>query len=273
MFCVIQEIQLKKPNLNGEYREYEVTSMAFTIDGEQITTYSYDPIKASGRFERPHRDAYRISLHQSYRQDGKVKKRQYSICTVSYYELVSEFWSMYDVLETGIQKAAKASGQDFGVLYDLVESKVQKLHDRIQRDFRKSDEYKAERARKKMQKDYAKRKKAFAKEYGVLESEYDHIYDIFGNLMQAEYLKKLCSERDSRRSYYEESYSNYNSRFSDDYGGYGISQSSTYTETDKTMLKEFYKSLSKKYHPDLNPDKDTTRQMQLLNRLKEGWGI
>ena len=39
------------------------------------------------------------------------------------------------------------------------------------------------------------------------------------------------------------------------------------------MLKQFYKVLSKKYHPDLNPGKDTTAEMQLLNRLKQGWGI
>ena len=39
------------------------------------------------------------------------------------------------------------------------------------------------------------------------------------------------------------------------------------------MLKEFYRKLSKLYHPDLNPDKDTTAQMQVLNKLKEHWGV
>lgn len=42
---------------------------------------------------------------------------------------------------------------------------------------------------------------------------------------------------------------------------------------ETAMLKQFYKVLSKKYHPDLNPGKDTTAEMQLLNRLKQGWGI
>ena len=39
------------------------------------------------------------------------------------------------------------------------------------------------------------------------------------------------------------------------------------------ILKRFYRSLSKTYHPDLNPGKDTTAAMQLLNRLKETWGV
>lgn len=44
-------------------------------------------------------------------------------------------------------------------------------------------------------------------------------------------------------------------------------------EKETDMLEEFYKKLSKIYHPDLNPGTDTTAQMQLLNRLKESWKI
>ena len=39
------------------------------------------------------------------------------------------------------------------------------------------------------------------------------------------------------------------------------------------MLKKFYRSLSKTYHPDLNPNEDTTEAMKLLNKLKEQWGV
>lgn len=28
-----------------------------------------------------------------------------------------------------------------------------------------------------------------------------------------------------------------------------------------------------KFHPDVNPDNDTTKEMQLLNKLKESWGL
>lgn len=39
------------------------------------------------------------------------------------------------------------------------------------------------------------------------------------------------------------------------------------------MLKQFYKALPMKFHPDMNMGEDTTKQMQLLNKLKEDWGV
>lgn len=36
-------------------------------------------------------------------------------------------------------------------------------------------------------------------------------------------------------------------------------------------MKQFYRELSKKFHPDANPDTDTSQQMQLLNQLKNEW--
>lgn len=56
-------------------------------------------------------------------------------------------------------------------------------------------------------------------------------------------------------------------------GSYSAAPSSNYTDDETAMLKQFYKVLSKKYHPDLNPGRDTTAEMQLLNRLKQIWGI
>ena len=44
-------------------------------------------------------------------------------------------------------------------------------------------------------------------------------------------------------------------------------------EDNKAMLKKFYRTLSKAYHPDSNPDKDTSEEMKLLNQLKSDWGV
>ncbi len=80
MFCVIQEVRRKKPDPYGEYKEIEVYKNSWTVEGKPPTwSWRY----TGGRYERPHLEAYKITLHQSYREDGKVKKRQYSVCTMS----------------------------------------------------------------------------------------------------------------------------------------------------------------------------------------------
>ena len=56
-------------------------------------------------------------------------------------------------------------------------------------------------------------------------------------------------------------------------GSYSAPSVGTYTEAETAILKKFYRSLSKTYHPDLNPGLDTTAEMQLLNKLKEAWGV
>lgn len=76
MFVVVQEIQLKKPNQYGAYREYEVCSFSASKANNGLHTwYRYKPIVESGRFERPNKTAYKISIHRSYRENGKVKKK------------------------------------------------------------------------------------------------------------------------------------------------------------------------------------------------------
>ena len=73
-----------------------------------------------------------------------------------------------------------------------------------------------------------------------------------------------------QRSYYDNFYSNYSNNKNSSYAGIF---SSNYTEEEKKIFKEFYRTLSKKFHPDANPDMDTSRQMKLLNRLKSDWGV
>ena len=42
---------------------------------------------------------------------------------------------------------------------------------------------------------------------------------------------------------------------------------------EKESLRKQYYKISRKYHPDSNPDTDTSSHMQLINKLKEQWGI
>ena len=61
-------------------------------------------------------------------------------------------------------------------------------------------------------------------------------------------------------------------KIQEDFSSYTIPQRSTYTDEQRDMLEEFYKVLAKKFRPDLNHDRDTTAEMQLLNSLKSKRG-
>ncbi len=277
MFVVIQEVQLKKPNTNGAYKEYEVSSMTFTFDGVTKTNYSYYPKYDSGRFERPHREAYKISVHHNYRENGKVRTKQCVLGTISYYA-IAEDWGLYDYVSSGLDRAAEMFS-DTDNLYDLVEAKIKPIQEKIKREYHKTEEYKVTKERDQVQKKHQKSKTAFAKKYSVDAGEYDYCYNVFGEVMNQAYLDQIIQRATAYSSYRSNGYStytagnSYSNYSSAGYGSYSIPTCSNHTEEEKQYLKQFYKVLSLKFHPDLNPDKDTTKEMQLLNKLKENWKI
>ena len=88
--------------------------------------------------------------------------------------------------------------------------------------------------------------------------------------MDEQYLNRIIQQYEAARSYRESQRSSYREYR---YSSYSVPSSSTYSDDDRAVLKKFYRELSKIYHPDLNPGVDTTAQMQVLNRLKEQWGV
>lgn len=272
MYCVVQVIQHRKPNVHGEYREYEVSSMTIQFpDGTSKTHYSYYPRYEAGRFDRPHRESFKISIHESRREGGRVCKKQCAIGTVGYYDLVE--WGLYEYIDRGINRAVEMFDADYETLYKLVEDKMQPITDKVKKEFHRSEEYKARRQREKLEKSYQKAKKQFGDRYGVDPDEYDYCFNIFGELMDKAYFDQIVrqyEQRETYRSYRSSGHSTYEQR---GYGGYYTQNISTYSEDELAILKQFYRSLIKTYHPDLNPGRDTTAQMQLLNRLKELWGV
>ena len=103
MFCAIQQVMLKKSNRYGTYCEIEPYQNEWRIAGdERPCTWAWR--YTGGRFERPHREAYKITIHHSYRENGVVRKHQYSICTMSYYDIVE--YSLYDCGDSRIKATA-----------------------------------------------------------------------------------------------------------------------------------------------------------------------
>ena len=278
MFAVIQEVETKKPS-KGNAKSLEVYESCFTVNGTEYCYYRYR--KSDDCFERPIRKAYRISVRESFRKDGKVRQKQVSICTIGYYDVVDLGDWIGDYVRGSLKTKADALGITEKELSDMIYEKWQPVVDWIRKEYAQTEEYAASQEHSRIIKAWTEKREAFAQKYGADQDEYDKCYDVFGTLRNPEYLEKIKSDckarkeyekrsQEYRRSYHDNFHSNYNSGESSSYGGIF---SNNYTSEDKETLKQFYRVLSKKFHPDANPDMDTSRQMQLLNRLKSDWGV
>lgn len=269
MYCVIQEIRRKKPDKFGAYRELEAYQNQWRIDDRPFTwSYQY----TGGRFERPHLEAYKISIHHSYRENGVARKHQYPIRTMSYYDIVE--YSLYDCADSSIQATADKLGMEAAELYEIIEAKLEPLRERIEAEFHQSAEYITHQEHERIIADHLTAQNKFCSRYGVDKDDYCRCYDVFGVLRNRVYLEQIKAAHKARKQAERDRWSSYRESWSGTYSGsYSAPYVSTYTEADRAILKQFYRSLSKLYHPDLHPGEDFTAQMQLLNRLKELWGV
>lgn len=273
MFCVIQEIETKKANKNGYSKEIISEFSKMSVNGEDLSHWWY--YYSHEKFERPVKKAYKISIHHSYRENGKVKKKQFVLCTINYYELATDsFWGLYDCCNSKIQEVAKILNVDADLVYNMAQEKIESLQDKIREEFSQTEEYKTHEEHERITTIYLANKIQFAEKYNVDKTEYDRCYDVFGTLQNPEYLKKIEQEAEFRKKYEEQARS-YREKFYDNYtnSSYFNYEFSNHKEENKDIYNQFYKVLAKKFHPDANPDKDTTVEMTVLNQLKAEWGL
>lgn len=267
MYCVIQEIELRKENPYGHYKELEVYKNKWFINGMDGGSYSY---RYDGeRFKRLIKKAYKISLHKSYREDGKVKKKQYSVCTMSYYDLLE--FSLYDCASGRIERLSEELKMNEDDIYNLIYSKLDLLIEKVEKEYHQTEEYKTHKKHEDILKKYREEKQKFEDEYSS--DSYDYYYDVFGVLRESEKFEAFKQQYEASKTYqssYQESYySNYNSyNFN---SSYSTKKQSNYTEEEKGYLKKIYRAAAAKLHPDVI--KDDGEGMKFLNDLKEQWGI
>ncbi len=264
MYCVIQEVMLKKVKLYGEYKEIKVFETRWSYDGNENVTYGYT--YAGERFERPIKKAYKISIHESYRENGKVKKKQWVIGTMDYYYIATFGGYIGDCCN--LEERADTIGITTDELYDIVAVKLDLLIEQIKKEYQKTEEYKTYEEHRQIINKYLQAKEEFKNKYGS--DSYDCYYDVFGVLREKErfeaFKKQYEASQDQQRSYYENFKSNYNNDFS----SYFNSKQSNYTDKEKEYLKKIYKAAAIKLHPDITGDNEG---MQFLNELKEQWNI
>jgi hypothetical protein len=269
MYCVIQKIQNKKPNGYGERKEIKISSTTWSMGDEPPKTKYYYTY-SDERFERPILDAYKISIHESYRDNGKVKKKQWVICTMGYYDFIDS-WVGDHVVEGILEEKLDEMGIGKHELWDMVYGKLTPIEENILKEFEKTEESKAKKEHEKILKEHQRVKEAFEKKYG--QDTYDYCYDVLGTLRNKEYLKQVKGDYESQQQYKSSSYYDSGSNnYSDyDFSSYFKKQHSTYNEEEKENLKKIYKALALKFHPDMTKDDGT--MMKLVNKLKGEWGI
>jgi len=265
---------MKSSNSVGRGKELCVTTSNWTVNGVPYTSYGYT--YSDEKFERPIKAAYKITLHdKSYRDDkGIVRKKQYYVTTIKYYDLVDFSWSDC-IISSKIDNIAEEIGIESEIVWTEIEKKLDVLEDKVKKEFAQTEEYKVHEKHKAVLKKYQVKKRQFVEKYEVQENEYDRCYDIFGVLRNSEYLEKIKKEYQSRKEYEEQSRSyqrDYQRKYNNYSGSYGTSSfnSGLSSEKEKEYLKKFYKVLAMKFHPDIIGDNEP---MQFLNKLKETWGI
>lgn len=268
MYCVIQKVTNKKLNPHGNSKELLVdwTTIIYP-DGRKETKYYYR--SSPEKFERPIKDAYKISIHKSYRENGQVRKNQWVICTMSYYDLVYN-WPGECLLQRELNKKLKEMEITEEQLWDMVYQKLDMIVDEIKKEYEQTEEYKTHLKHEEILSKYRNTKYEFEKVYGS--DTYDYCYDIFGTLRNKEYLEQLKVQKKTQEEYQKQSYENFRQNYSNyDFGGFSVGNVSSYTDEEKGMLKKIYKIAAKNVHPDITNDDGS--MMKFLTKLKEQWGI
>lgn len=270
MYCVIQEIQNKMAPRQPTSKRIEVSSYTMSFGStEPYTQYYYS--NSAEKFERPIKTAYKISIHRSYRDNGVVKKKQVSICTMGYYDLL-ESWPGDFLCSDTLNKKLEELRISEEELWNMVYLKLNPLIEKVTSEFQLTEEYKAKQEQKKIIEAYQTSKKALEDKYGT--GTYDRVYDVFGELRNKAYLDELKKNYEAQQqykgSYQEHTYSNYDYSKSSYFG----TTSSTYTSEEKELIEEIvslgFKAAAKKYHPDINPNlENATELFQQLNSVKD----
>ena len=266
IYCIIQEIENKKLNPWGEPKELEVYCWNFS--GEIVYAYKH----SDERYERPIKTAYKVTMRESKRIDGKVKAKIWTLRTIGYYNLAE--YGYYEDVEKPLQRISEETGIPWDELYTIVENKLEPLYERVRAEYEQTEEYKARQEHSAITRKYAADKAVFEKKYGT--NTYARCYDVFGNLRNEEYLKQL----ERNHSYYEKQQNNYDwSRYQEYFknnynnsSSYQQSIGSNYNEEDNAKLKKCFKVLAKYFHPD-SPTGDTELMQFINDKLKKEWNL
>ncbi len=216
-------------------------------------------------FEREPKEKYRITLNQSYRQDGKVLKNQWHVSTVSYWDIVDnhitsiEFEWLKPSWEFLTEHTAerlnrispKATRAQIEWAYNMILTKMQPIQKAVIEDYQQSEEYKWLHVNVRIRIDQRARQEAKRQR-------------------EWEQREREARERAEEARRTEERYRKYSGSRNNN-AGCGPSDplsglSPEERELAKQIIKEGFRKTATKCHPDVGGDTD---KMQSLNKVNE----
>ena len=259
MFCAIRKFKNKKSSIGNSKRLEVYTSKYEHEPTKYCYTYSHE------KFERPPKDTYLISIQHSYRENGKVQKKQWKVFTINYYELVENYtsWKHY-ICPEDLNELLEELDLTITQLERMINVKLHPLLEELQAEWEQSNEFQTTYKIQRIIEKHQKKKAIFEEKWG--KDTYDYIYDVFGKLRNEDYLNWLEHKNHQSRHYHDHEQHN------TDQNNSSLRNSSAlkYTEAEQRWLKKFYRTLAKEFHPDVSGD---TEAMVLINKLKKDWKI
>lgn len=263
MFVSFQKKQRKQPDKYGAPLRIKL------VENEEKGYYGYR--MSEERFLRNNMDVYQFRLNHSYREDGKVKKKQWNLASMSYYDIATLDFSDYTT-DKRIRVIATDAGITAERLWNMIFDKFYPLQNQIVEEFEASEEYQTEQQHLQLIKEYEARRSAFESIYGF--NTYKKCYDFNGTLRNPTLFEQLKHKTEQKRQreeeYREQSDRARYERFKDKSSSYIKGGNATHSEQERDWLKQIYRMASKKFHPDAG---GTEEQMKFLTKLKEQWGL
>lgn len=269
MKCIIREREQKESHSIGEPKEILVDSREWEYEGHHGHSYSYH--MSQERFERNNGMRYYIYIEKE--STTKEDTQEVLLGVIGYYDFV-EFGYEDCIGERKLENTAKELNTSSEELLATIREPLGKLQATIREEFSRTEEAHAKKEHEEILEKYHKAKRDFSLQYGFPARDYDRCYNVFGQLMDAEYLGRLKQRLKDREQMKFESKRFRKEQSQKRFHEYLHSSTSVdYSEDEQVMLSKFYKLLAKKYHPDANPGLDTSEEMTLLNKLKRQWKV
>ena len=268
MFCAIRKFKNKKSS-RGHSKRIEIYTSKYE---KEPTKYRYT--FSHELFERPPRDSYQISIQHSYRDNGKVQKKQWKVATINYYDFIDDYssWKEY-IPQEELNELLFELNLTLTQLERMINVKLQPLLNEIKADWEQSEEFIVTREINRILEKHKLTKISFEKTWG--ENTYDYIYDVFGKLRNKDYLEWIQNKSKERSKSQYKSYDKHSKTYEEHHKTNRETpprkKSITgYSDDEKRWLKKFYRSLAKEFHPDISGNNDA---MVLINKLKQDWEV